>query len=194
MLEESAAGDITELLRRGASGDEAAAAQLVERVYPQLRRIARNLLAGARDGASLQVSDVVQETCLKLLDQRRVSWENRSQFYAVAARLMRRILVDHVRHRARDKRGGRLVRVGLDQAREVAAVADAAAEVLALDRALDELAQVDATAARLVELRYFGGLTVDEAALALSIGRTTAIRRWQYARSWLHQALSDQAS
>jgi RNA polymerase sigma factor (TIGR02999 family) len=183
-------GDITELLQRGAAGDEEATSQLVEQVYPQLRRIARNLLR-SRHPLSLQVTEVVHEVYLKLVDQRRATWQNRAQFYAVAARLMRRILVDHARYRTRRKRGGEAVRVPLEEALSVAS--EAGVDVLALDHALDGLAEVDATAARLVELRYFGGLTVDEAALALGISRTTAIRGWQHARSWLYRALTAEA-
>src|ERR1700686_4170903 len=108
-------GDITEWLQRGAAGDEEATSRLVERVYPQLRQIARNLLR-SRHPLSMQVTDVVHEVYLKLVDQRRATWQNRTQFFAVAARLMRRILVDHARYRTRRKRGGEAVRVPLEEA------------------------------------------------------------------------------
>lgn len=181
-------GDITELLQRGAAGDEEAMRLLVEQVYPQLRRIARNLLR-ARNPPSLEVTEVVHEVYLKLVDQRRSTWQNRTQFYSVAARLMRRILVDHCRHRGRRKRGGDALRVVFDETLGLSSQPPHP-DLLALDSALDRLGEIDGTVARLVELRYFGGLTVDEAALALGIGRTTAIRGWQYARSWLQRALT----
>lgn len=182
----TAVANITELLQQSAAGDGEATRLLMEEVYPHLRRIARNLLR-SRSPVSIQITDVVHETYLKLMNQERVTWQNRAQFYAISARLMRRILVDHSRHVGRQKRGGDTVRVSLDEAVDVPT--EPTIDVVELDRALDGLAEVDSTVARLVELRFFGGLTVDEAASVLGIGRTTAVRGWKYTRSWLYREL-----
>lgn len=183
--------DVTHLLIAWSNGEPAAAEPLMDAVYGELRRLARASLLRERPDHSLQATGLVHEAYLKLVDQKRVRWQNRAHFFAVAAQVMRRLLVDHARARGADKRGV-AVTVSLDAA-DIDANAASQPDVLALDRALEKLAAIDARQARLVELRYFGGLTIDEAAAVLDIAAITVKRDWALARTWLYRELQGSA-
>lgn len=172
-------------------GDSGAGDRLLELVYPELHRIAERQMRREREGHTLQPTALVHEAFLKLVDQSRVDWRNRAHFLGVAAQAMRRLLVDHARGRARDKRGGGATLVELDSAAGEAGLAVAARSVdlLALDQALERLAALDAVQARLVELRFFGGLSVEEAAEALGLSTATAGRDFRSARAFLAREL-----
>ncbi len=184
-------GAITQALRAWRSGDRAAEDELVRLVYPDLKGLAEGLLARERADHTLQPTALVHEVYLRLLAQRRVEWSDRVHFFAIAARLMRRVLVDHARRRGRARRGGRLTRVPLTDAEEAAARAAEPAEVdlEALDRALTELEALDPRGAALVEMRFFAGLTIEEAAAALGSSPATLGRQWRAARAWLYDRL-----
>ena len=183
--------ELTRLLHQWQNGDRAALDQLVPRVYDELRAIAaRHLRREWRDGA-MQTTALVNEAYLKLIDQRRVDWQNRAHFFAVAAQLMRRILVDDARRQLQEKRGGGAVCMPVEDQPIAAAEGPLdAVDTLALDRALSELERLDPDQARIVELRFFGGLTVEETAAALSISPTTVKREWAIAKGWLYRALT----
>jgi len=178
--------DITGLLVDWSKGDESARSPLIDAVYAELRRLARGYLQRERPGHSLPPTALVHEAYLKLVDQRRVRWQNRAHFFAVSAQVMRRLLVDHARTRGAAKRGVGLT-IPLDGVDEPAE--GKSADLLALDSALDKLAARDPRQARLVELRYFGGLTVDEAAAVLDVAAITVKRDWAMARTWLYREL-----
>ena len=183
--------DVTRLLLAWSEGrEEAAAASLMDAVYEELRRVARGYLVRERRDHSLPATALVHEAYLKLIDQRRVRWQNRAHFYAVAAQAMRRLLVDHERARRAAKRGVELT-IPLDGVD----VADQSksADLMALDSALDRLAALDPRQARLVELRYFGGLTIDEAAEVRNGAAITVKRDWATARTWLYRELGGPA-
>jgi RNA polymerase sigma factor (TIGR02999 family) len=182
------AGELTDLLRAWRDGDPAAEAKLLPLVYDQLRRQAAHQLRRERPGHSLSPTAVVHELYLRLVPQERALWTNRTQFFAVASRLIRRVLVDHARARGAAKRAGDWQRVTL--AEDVAGGGPRDVELLALDRALEELAALDERRARLVELRYFGGLSLEETAEALAVSPATVSREWQLARAWLHHRLA----
>ena len=179
--------DVTRLLLAWSDGRETATIPLMDAVYEELRRLARGYLARERRDHSLPATALVHDAYLKLIDQRRVRWQNRAHFYAVAAQVMRRLLVDHARARSAAKRGVHIT-IPLDGI-DVAA-GGRSADLIALDSALDKLAVLDARQARLVELRYFGGLTVDEAAAVMNIAAITVKREWAVARTWLHRELA----
>lgn len=179
--------DVTTLLSAWSGGDLSALERLVPLVYADLRRIAANRLKSERPGHTLSATAVAHEAYLRLVGQRSMRWQDRAQFFAVASELMRRILVDHARRRAAAKRGGQAVRLTLEA--DVAESRSRDVDLLALDTALEELAALDARTARLVELRFFGGLSIEEAAHALGVSRTTATREWALARGWLHRRL-----
>jgi RNA polymerase sigma factor (TIGR02999 family) len=181
--------DVTGLLLAWSNGEEAARSRLMDAVYDELRRVARRHLRGERDDHSLAPTALVHETYVKLVDQQRVRWQNRAHFFAMAARLMRRILVDHARSRAAAKRG-RSRTVVLDTAD--IETAPLSIDVLALDAALRKLAAVDERQSRLVELRFFAGLTVEETAATLDIAPITVKRDWAHARAWLYRELQRQ--
>ncbi len=178
--------DVTGLLLAWSDGDPAAAAPLMDAVYAELRRIARRHLWRERRGHLVSATALVHDAYVKLVDQRRVEWRNRAQFFAIASRLMRRVLVDRARARQTDKRGAGLT-VSLDDVR--ATTSDATPDVIALDLALERLAALDPRQARLVELRFFGGLTFDEAAVVLDVAAITLKRDWALARTWLYREL-----
>lgn len=179
--------DVTALLSEWGRGNTTALNELLPLVYVELRRIAAHQLRGERSGHTLQPTALVHEVYLRLMDQRQVDWRDRAHFFAIAARVMRRILVDHARrHRAR-KRGDGLPSVSLDQGNEP--VAPDGIPVLALDHALGRLAEFDEGLARVVELRAFGGLTIEEAACVLKVSPSTAKREWRTARAWLAREL-----
>ena len=181
--------ELTAVLRAWSDGDPAAEAKLLPLVYDQLRRQAAHQLRRERPGHSLSPTAVVHELYLRLVPQERAGWVNRTQFFAVASRLIRRVLVDHARARRTAKRAGGWQRVTL--ADDVGEAGPPDLDLLALDRALEELAALDSRRARLVELRYFGGLSLDETAAALGVSAATVSREWQLARAWLHRRLAD---
>ena len=183
--------DVTDLLRRWQGGDARALDELTPLVYRELHRIAGRHIANERPGHTLQATALVHEAFVRLVDQRRVEWQNRAHFFNLAATLMRRILVDHARRTHRLKRGADVKKVSLDEA----ATADGAgaldlADILTLDRALEDLHALDARQCRIVELRFFGGLTVEEIADAMSLSTGTIKREWTIARAWLYQRLA----
>jgi RNA polymerase sigma-70 factor (ECF subfamily) len=180
--------DVTELLLAWKSGDEAALACLVPLVESELRRIARRHLAGERRRDTLQTTALVNEAYLRLIDQSRVRWQSRGHFFAIAAQAMRRILVSAARARCAEKRGGGVRVVSLEEAAEVGI--DRAAKLVALDEALQVFAVLDPRRARVVDLRYFGGFSVEETAEALEISVETVMRDWQRARAWLSAELT----
>jgi RNA polymerase sigma factor (TIGR02999 family) len=182
--------DVTELLLAWKEGDSAARDALFDAVYDELRRLARMRLARERPDQSLAPTALVHEAYLKLVDQRRVQWQNRSHFFAIAGKVMRRILVDHARARAAAKRGGD-ARVPLDDVE--AALAPLEIDVLALDAALEKLASLDRRQSELVELRFFAGLTVDETAATLDVAPITVKRDWALAKAWLFRELQDES-
>ena len=179
----TAPAPITHLLRAWSEGDDAALAALVPLVDSELRRLAAGYMGRERPGHTLQPTALVNETFLRLLDAQGVAWQDRSHFLGIAARLMRRVLVDHARTRGRRKRGGDHDHVPLDE--EVAAAPCLDFNLLALDRALEALAFVDERKARVIEMRFFGGLTVDETASALQVSVDTVKRDWRLAKIWL---------
>jgi RNA polymerase sigma factor (TIGR02999 family) len=181
--------DVTAMLLAWSDGDEAARAQLIDAVYDELRRLARGHLSRERPEHSLAPTALVHEAYLKLVDQRRVRWQSRAHFFSIAAHVMRRILVDHARARAAGKRAG--ATVSLDDVEAGTPPVDV--DLLALDTALEKLAAVDERQGRLVELRYFGGLTVEETAAALDVSPITVKRDWALARAWLFRELGPAA-
>jgi RNA polymerase sigma factor (TIGR02999 family) len=181
---------LTALLQAWHGGNRAALDHVLPVVYDELRALAGRQLAAERSGHTLQTTALVHEAYLRLAGQKNPDWKNRAYFFGAVASIMRRILVDHARRRARDKRGGGVALVPLDQAQEPPAIAaDTGVDVEALDRALDKLADVDARQARIVELRYFSGMTVEEIAEALDISTGTVKRDWTVARAWLFAEL-----
>ena len=180
--------EITNLLSDWRGGDPGAEERLMGLIYPQLRRIAARRLPPDDRRFTLETSDLVHEAYLVLLGQD-AKWRNRAHFFAVAARLMRRIVIDYARRRSRVKRGGRQNRVDLEETPELSR--DNAAGWLDLDAALDELTRIDSRAARIVELRFFAGMTVDEVARLLSLSSATVARNWRFARSWLKHRIAD---
>jgi RNA polymerase sigma factor (TIGR02999 family) len=181
---------ITDLLIAWGDGDREALDRLAPIVYEDLRRLAAGYMRGEPAGHALQPTALVHEAYVRLIDQRQVQWRNRAHFFGVAAQMMRRILVDHARKRLADKRGGALTIVGLDEASP--AGQSNTVDVLALDQALDQLTAVDARLCRVVELRYFAGLNIDETASALDVSRGTVQRDWTVAKAWLFRRLSSQ--
>jgi RNA polymerase sigma factor (TIGR02999 family) len=181
------AGDVTHLLLAWSDGNQAALDGLMPLVYAELRRLAHGQMRGEGPDHLLQSTALVHEANLRLIDQRRVRWQNRAQFFAVSATLMRRVLVDLARARLARKRGGTAVHVPAQDLPAVAA--QAPVDLLALDEALTALAAQDARKARVVELRYFGGLSVEESASVLGVSPDTVTRDWQFARLWLSKAL-----
>lgn len=180
--------NVTELLLDWNRGNEEALDELMPLVYAELHRLAASYLKRERRGHTLQATALVNEAYMLLVDQTRVEWQNRAHFLGIAARLMRRILVDHARRRRADKRGGGARRVTLDET----LLADGEGhdlDLVALDGALRELAETDERLGRLVELRYFGGLTIDETAEVLEVSPATVKRDWVTARAWLYRAL-----
>lgn len=175
-MAEEPSPDLTHLLSEWRGGDDAALEELLPLVYGELRQRAARYLRGERAGHTLQTHDLVHEAFLRLLDQRHVDWRNRSHFFAIAARMMRRILVDHARSRGYSKRGGDVRKIVLDEAPEI--VAERGAELVALDDALEGLSVVDEELSRIVELRYFGGLKNAEIAEILGVSEPTVVRRY----------------
>ena len=180
--------DVTGLLKAWYAGDETALDALMPLVHDELRRIARRCLQGERANHSVQATELVNEAFLRLVDVQRVKWQNRTHFLAMSARVMRRVLVDLARSRRADKRGGGAVRVTLDEA--AIGGCGPEADVIRLDDALQALAVLDDRKSRVVELRFFGGLSVDETAVALQVSSKTVLRDWEFARAWLQHELA----
>jgi RNA polymerase sigma-70 factor, ECF subfamily len=187
----SRGGDVSILLRAWSGGDQNALDKLAPIVYDELRRLARYYLHRERPGHSLQATALVNEAYLRLVDYKRMQWGNRAHFFAVSAQLMRRILVDHAR-RHNLKRGGGVQHVELEDAAVVGG--DRAENLVALDDALQALARMDARKARVVELRFFGGLSVEETAEVLQVSQGTVMRDWSTARAWLHREMGGGSS
>ena len=179
---------ITQLLIEWRDGDQTALDRLIPLVHRELRRLAHHYLKQERPGHTLQTAALVNEAYLKLVDHKGMQWQNRAHFFAVAAQAMRRILVDHARTRDALKRGGGLVMTNLDEA--AALVDTQAADLLALNDALNRLAQFDARKSRIVELRYFGGMTVEETAEVVGLSPATVNREWKSAKTWLLRTMS----
>lgn len=183
--------DVTELLLAWGRGTSAAADRLLPAIYAELHRQATRAMRRENADHTLQATALINEAYLRLVDQRQVEWRNRAQFFGVAAQVMRRILIDHARARNAGKRGGDRDRISLGDADGALAMADSeGVDVLALEDALQRLAGLDARQARLVELRYFGGLTIEETAEALDLSPATVKREWVTARAWLKRELS----
>ncbi len=186
-----ATSETTQLLRAWAGGDAEALGQLTPHVYRELRKLAKRFLHGERPGYTLQTTELVHEAYLRLVDVKRVDWQDRAHFFAVAATLMRRILLDRARKGLAAKRGGRPQAVPMEEALEEAlgVVARRPRELIALDDALTTLAALDPRKARIVELRFFGGLSVKETAEVVQVSPDTVMRDWKFARAWLLKEL-----
>jgi RNA polymerase sigma factor (TIGR02999 family) len=180
---------VTQLLVNWRQGDEEALEQLMPIVYQELRKIADSYLRRERSDHTLQATALINEAYLRLIDQNIEQWQSRAHFYGVAAHLMRQILVEHARNRSAGKRGGGVVRLELDEALDYSQ--DQAAELVALDDALTGLAKFDERKCRVIELRYFGGLSGEEVAEVLGISAPTVVRDQRMAQAWLHRELSD---
>ena len=182
-----ASENVTRLLQQVSGGNRLAVDELTPLVYHELKRIAGGQLKNERSGHTLQATALVHEAYLKLVDQRGVDWQGRAHFFGIAAQLMRRILLDYAKSRGRLKRGGDAHRTSLDEALVVAG--DRASDLVLIDAALTRLEQLDPRQAKVVELRFFGGLSVEETAAAMSISAPTVKREWAMARAWLHREL-----
>lgn len=180
--------EVTQLLINWSQGDKAALEKLVPLVNSELRRLARNYLARERSGHTLQTSALINEAYIRLIDQQSVQWQNRAHFLAVAAQVMRHILVDHARAHLYAKRGGGAQKVPLDEVDVT--TGQRAAELVALDDALNTLATLDSRKSHIIELRFFGGLTIEETAVAMDISPKTVTREWRSAKAWLHHEMS----
>lgn len=180
--------EITQLLINWSQGDQAALEKLIPLVSAELRRLARHYLARENPGHTLQTSALINEAYIRLINQESVQWQNRAHFFAVAAQVMRHILVDHARAHLYAKRGGGAHEVQLDEAEAI--TGKRAAELVALDDALSALATLDPRKGQIIELRFFGGLTIEETAEALHISAKTVTREWRSAKAWLHNEMS----
>jgi RNA polymerase sigma-70 factor (ECF subfamily) len=194
MRADLAANDLTGLLIEWARGDKAALDQLTPLVYDEIRRIAHRYVQHEREGQTLQTTALVHEAYLRLAASQRVDWQNRAHFFAVTAQVMRHILIDHARRRQYVKHGGEVQRVSFDAVTREAVMMSQprAAELLALDEALTELARLDPRKSRVVELRYFGGLSLEETADVLEVSAMTVRRDWRAAKAWLYKAVKNE--
>ena len=181
--------EVTQLLADWGKGDRSALDKLFPLVHSELRRIAQRQMSQERPGHTLQATALVNEAYLKLAGQQEFDWQNRAHFFAVCAQVMRHILIDHARAHARDKRGGGAVKVSLNDALVVAE--DQNAHFIALDEALRVLERLDPQKGKIVELRYFGGLSIDEAAEVMNVSPRTVRREWQRAKAWLYRMMTE---
>lgn len=179
--------EVTKLLRAWSNGDKGALERLAPLVHKELHRLARRYMAGERPGHTLQVTALVNEAYLRLIDASQMRWQNRAHFFGVAAQLMRQILVDFARSRQSQKRGGEVIQVPLDEALVVSKEREA--DLVALDDALKALGAIDPRRSQLVELRFFGGLSVEETAEVLKTSPRTVLREWSLAQAWLYREL-----
>ncbi len=182
------AQDVTKFLIAWNEGDQSGLDQLLPAVYDELRRLARGYLRRERSDHTLQATALVHEAYLRLINQQQVTWQNRAHFFGVAAQMMRRILVNHAVAKAADKRGGQATKLSIDEA--VSFAAERQVDLIALDDALKTLEQLDPQQSRVVELRFFGGLSIEETAEVLSVSPATVKREWQTAKLWLRRAMS----
>ena len=181
-----ASHQVTKLLQDWSAGDESAPDELIPLVYDELRRLAHRYMRREKPGRTLQTSALVHEAYVRLVDQNNIQWESRAHFFGIAARLMRQILVDQARRRNAKRRGG-LIRVSLDEA---TGVGDGqSASVMALDDALKSLEEIDSRKSRIVELRFFGGMSIEETAAALQVSPGTVMREWTFIRAWLRNEM-----
>ncbi len=180
--------EVTQLLIAWSNGEEEALEKLVPLVYDELRRIARRYMKREPAGHTLQTTALVNEAYLRLIEQKGMKWQNRAHFFGISAQLMRRILVSMARARHADKRGGEAPQVSLDEALVISE--ERAAELVALDEAMNDLEALDPRRCRVVELRYFGGLSVEETAEVLKISPETVMRDWKRAKAWLYTELN----
>lgn len=181
--------DVTGLLLEWRQGDRAAFDKLMPLVYDEMRRIAHRYMQQERDGHTLQTTALINEAYVRLVGQQKMEWRNRAHFFAVTAQVMRHVLIDHARRLHYAKRGGAARRVTLEEAE--AMTQERAAELVALDEALNDLARLDPRKSRVVELRYFGGLSIEETADVLEISEMTVRRDWRAAKAWLYRALDE---
>lgn len=180
--------DVTQILRDWSGGDEEAPERLMPLVYDEMRRLARTFLSRERYSHTLQPTALVNEAYLRLVDQTRVNWQNRAHFYGIASRMMRRVLIDHARAHATEKRGGSAIRLSLDDMQ--VPIEERAASFVALDEALKRLEELDERKCKVVEMRFFGGLSDEEIAEVLGVSTRTVLRDWKTARLWLYRELS----
>jgi RNA polymerase sigma factor (TIGR02999 family) len=180
--------EVTQILNDWSGGDAKAQERLMPFVYDELRRLARSFLFQERGDHTLQPTALVHEAYVRLVDQTRVNWQNRSHFYGVASRMMRRVLVDHARAHAAEKRGGGAIRLSIDDVQ--VPLEQRAADFVALDEALEKLSQFDERKGKIVEMRFFGGLNDEEIAEVLGVTTRTVLRDWKKARLWLYRELS----
>jgi RNA polymerase sigma factor (TIGR02999 family) len=180
--------DVTQLLVEWRNGNRSALDRLIPLVEGELRRLARSYMRRERADHTLQTTALINEAYMRLVKQRKVQWQNRAHFFAIAAQLMRRVLIDHAKGHRRAKRGGGAIRVSLDDV--AAPFTDRSEELLALDAALNKLSAIDARKGQVVEMRYFGGLTFEEAAEVLEVSPNTVMRDWRMARAWLEREIS----
>jgi RNA polymerase sigma factor (TIGR02999 family) len=181
---------VTQLLIDWSGGNQAALDELMPLVYDKLRRLARRYMRREASGHTLQTTGLVNEAYQRLVDQKHVRWQNRAHFFGIAAQLMRRILVDHARARQRVKRGGGALVVSLNEAGAIAR--ESSTDLIALDDALARLAEVDGRKSRVVELRFFGGLSIKETAEVLQVSPGTVMHDWTLAKAWLYRALNNE--
>jgi RNA polymerase sigma factor (TIGR02999 family) len=187
-MTEPSANDITKLLLEWSGGEQSALERLIPLVYDELHRLAKRHMSHERAGHPLQTTALVNEAYLRLIETNQMGWQNRAHFFAVSAQLMRRILVDFARSRSRVKRGANARRVSLDQALEISQEREA--DLVALDDALSALAAIDSRKSQVVEMRFFGGLSVEETAEVLKVSPETVMRDWKFAKSWLLREMS----
>jgi len=182
--------DVTILLKAWSDGDESALHKLTPLVYAELHRLARRYMAGEHQQHTLQATALLNEAYMRLIDWKNVRWQNRAHFFAVSAQMMRRILVDYARSRRNQKRGGGACRVTLDEAFVFSQ--DKSPDLIAVDAALERLAEIDPRKSRVVELRFFGGLSLEEMAEVLKVSPFTVHRDWKLAKAWLHRELTEE--
>ena len=180
--------EVTQLLIQWSNGDKAALDKLMPLIYEELRQLARHYMNRERPGHTLQTTALVNEAYMRLVNRKGVHWQNRAHFFAIAAQLMRSILVDHARSHAYAKRGGGAHKIALDDAMAVSQ--QRAADVVALDDALKRLAEIDPQQSRIVEMKFFGGLTIEETAEVLGLSPATIKREWSTAKAWLYHELN----
>src|SRR5215475_13454807 len=188
-MPEESPNDITQLLRLWSEGDAAALDKLTPLVFRELHRLAVRYVGAERSGHTLQATGLVNEAYIRLIDWQNVQWQNRAHFFGVSAQVMRRILVDYARSRLYSKRGGGVRPISLDEAPAIGNDSDNLAVLLDVDRALSRLAAINPRTAQVIELRYFGGMSVEETAEILNISTRTAIRSWNFAKAWLLREL-----